>query len=84
MQNVQEASPTVPGEPRFEYGGEQPENKDASCKSMEELAMAVAHLIRRQAAAWITDVHEDPACDYLETRTGSEVRPQPSYACDSM
>jgi hypothetical protein len=49
--HVQEASPTVPSEPRFEYGGEQPENKDAGCKSMEELAMAVAHLIRPQAAA---------------------------------
>jgi hypothetical protein len=44
---------------------------------MEELAMAQTHLILRQAGAWITSVHEDPACDYLETRTGCEVRRYP-------
>jgi hypothetical protein len=40
---------------------------------LEEKAVTLANLVRKKVAAWLTNVHEDTACDYLETRTGSEV-----------
>jgi hypothetical protein len=40
---------------------------------LEEKAVTLTNLVRKKVAAWLTSVHEDETCDYLETRTGSEV-----------
>jgi hypothetical protein len=52
----------------YSGGGERP---DAS--ELDKAAAEISRLVRLQAVAWLTSVDEDPSCDYVETRTGSEV-----------
>ena len=37
----------------------------------EQLKIAAA--LQRKCTAWLESVHNDSACDYIETRTGNEV-----------
>jgi hypothetical protein len=52
----------------YSGGGERPDARELDQKAAE-----LSSLVRLQAVAWLTSVDEDPACDYVETRTGGEV-----------
>ena len=67
--------PSVSQELEHQIQSEEP-NKDSSKNTgaycpREQLKVAVA--LQRKCKAWLASVDGDPACDYLETRTGCEV-----------